>query len=260
MPVACGNTVLTGDSGSVSFTPAGTSVCLLDFTDFTVSDPGTIQLPVGHGFLLGDSVKFSAEGGATLVTGLTEGTVYYIVTISDDLKATVALTPNGTGVNFTSAGGSGGLDTPGGHINMKLAEFTSVCNVSSFDFSLDREQIETTSLSCGCTSSDGLASFKTYQAGYIDGTGSIEVMFTAEQASMASRVIGSSLKKDQLGAQIRLYINTVCKSDGTIDNSASAYIEAPVTLLGFSFTVSPTEVTTATIQFSVAGQPTQFTI
>ena len=34
MPVACGNTVLTGDSGSVSFTPAGTYVCLLDFTDF----------------------------------------------------------------------------------------------------------------------------------------------------------------------------------------------------------------------------------
>ena len=32
----------------------------------------------------------------------------------------------------------------------------------------------------------------------------------ADQSSMASRVIGSSLKKDQLGAQVRLYINTVC--------------------------------------------------
>ena len=77
---------------------------------------------------------------------------------------------------------------------------------------------------------------------------------------MASRVIGSSLKKDQLGAQIRLYINTVCKPDGTIDNDTSAYIEAPVTLLGFSFSVSPTEVTTATIQFSLSGQPTAFSI
>ena len=105
-----------------------------------------------------------------------------------------------------------------------------------------------------------MASFKTYQAGYIDGTGSVEVQFTAEQASMASRVIGSSLKKDQLGAQIRLYINTVCAADGTIDNSASAYIEAPVTLLGFSFSVTPTDVTTATIQFALSGQPTTFTI
>ena len=70
MPVACGNTVLTGDSGSVAFTPAGTSVCLLDYTDFPTATPGVIQLPAGHGFLVGDVVQFSAEGGATLVTGL----------------------------------------------------------------------------------------------------------------------------------------------------------------------------------------------
>ena len=257
MAVACGNTVLTGDSGSVSFTPAGTFLCLLDYTDFPTADPGLITLPVGHGFLVGDVVQFSVEGGATLVTGLTAGTDYYIIDITDN-KAQVSTTADGTGIDFTNSLSG---DTAGGHINMRLTEFTSVCNVSSFDFSLDREQIETTSLSCSCSSaSNGLASFKTYQAGYIDGTGSIEVMFTAEQASMASRVIGSSLKKDQLGAQVRLYINTVCAADGTIDNSASAYIEAPVTLLGFSFSVSPTEVTTATIQFSLAGQPTTFTI
>ena len=257
MPVACGNTVLTGDSGSVAFTPAGTYVCLLDFTDFPTADPGKITLPEGQGFLVGDVVQFTAEGGATLVGGLTADTDYHIIDITDN-KAEVSATAGGTGIAFTQ---SLSKDTEGGHINMKLTEFTSVCNVSSFDFSLDREQIETTSLSCGCSgAASGLASFKTYQAGYIDGTGSIEVQFTAEQASMASRVIGSSLKKDQLGAQVRLYINTVCAADGTIDNSASAYIEAPVTLLGFSFSVNPAEVTTATIQFSLAGQPTTFTI
>ena len=257
MPVACGNTVLTGDSGSVSFTPAGTSVCLLDFTDFPTADPGLITLPSGHGFLVGDVVSFSVEGGATLVTGLTEDTDYHIVAIADG-KATVSATAGGTGIAFTN---SLSEDTPGGHINMKLTEFTSVCNVTSFDFSLDREQIETTSLSCGCSATNnGLASFKTYQAGFIDGTGSVEVQFTADQGSMASRVIGSSLQKDQLGAQIRLYINTICTADGTLDNSASAYFEAPVTLLGFSFSVSPSEVTTATIQFSLSGQPTTFQI
>ena len=230
MPVACGNTVLTGDSGSVAFTPAGTTVCLLDYTDFPTADPGLIQLPAGHGFLVGDVVQFSIEGGATLVTGLTADTDYHIVAIDGSAKATVSATAGGTGIAFTN---SLSEDTAGGHINMKLTEFTSVCNVSSFDFSLDREQIETTSLSCGCSSTgNGIASFKTYQAGFIDGTGSVEVQFTAEQGSMASRVIGSSLKKDQLGAQVRLYINTVCAADGTIDNNASAYIEAPVTLLG----------------------------
>lgn len=261
MPVACGNTVLTGDSGSVAFTPAGTSVCLLDFTDFTVADPGTIQLPAGHGFLVGDAVQFSIEGGAVLATGLTADTTYYIISIATDQKAAVSLTAGGTGVEITAAGGTAGADTPNGHINMKLSEFTSVCNVTAFDFSLDREQIETTSLSCGCSADgSGLASFKTYQAGFIDGTGSVSVQFTQDQNSMASRVIGSSLQKDQLGAQVRLYINTVCDTNGDIDNNASAYLEAPVTLLGFSFSVSPEEVTTATIQFALSGQPTTFKI
>ena len=68
MPVACGNTVLTGDSGSVAFTPAGTYLCLLDLTDFPTADPGLITLPSGHGFLVGDVVQFTVEGGATLVT------------------------------------------------------------------------------------------------------------------------------------------------------------------------------------------------
>ena len=193
-----------------------------------------------------------------MVTGLTADTDYHIVAIDGSAKATVSATAGGTGIAFTN---SLSEDTAGGHINMKLTEFTSVCNVSSFDFSLDREQIETTSLSCGCSSTgNGIASFKTYQAGFIDGTGSVEVQFTAEQGSMASRVIGSSLKKDQLGAQVRLYINTVCAADGTIDNAASAYVEAPVTLLGFSFSVTPADVTTATIQFALAGQPTAFSL
>ena len=258
MPVACGNTVLTGDSGSVAFTPAGTSLCLLDYTDFPTADPGVITLPSGHGFLVGDVVQFSIEGGATLVGGLSADTDYTITSVTG-AGATVALTDTpGSDIAFTN---SLSQDTPGGHINMKLTEFTSVCHVSGFDFSLDRDQIETMSLSCGCSSDgSGLASFKTYQAGFIDGTGSVTVQFTKDQDSMASRVIGSSLQKDQLGAQIRLYINTVCTAEGTIDNNASAYIEAPVTLLGFSFSVSPADVTTATIQFSLSGQPTAFSI
>ena len=258
MPVACGNTVLTGDSGSVAFTPAGTSVCLLDFTDFPTGDPGLIALPVGHGFKVGDVVNFSVEGGATICPALVAGTDYFIISIAADGKTSVSATADGDAIAFTN---SLDEDTPGGHINMKLSEFTSVCNVTSFDFSLDREQIETTSLSCGCsTDGSGLASFKTYQAGFIDGTGSVEVQFTQDQNSMASRVIGSSLQKDQLGAQVRLYINTVCDTNGEIDNNASAYLEAPVTLLGFSFSVSPEAVTTATIQFALSGQPTTFQI
>jgi hypothetical protein len=76
---------------------------------------------------------------------------------------------------------------------------------------------------------------------------------------MAARLIESSLKKNQDGAAARLYINTVCTA-GEIDNTASAYIEAPISILGFSFSVSPEDVTTATLNFSLSGQPTAFQI
>ena len=256
MAIACGGSVLSGNSGSVSITPAGTSICLLDFTDFPTADPGLILLPEGHGFLVGDAVKFTKDGSATLVTGLTEGTDYYITNITTN-KAQVSASAGGTAVDFVN---SLTADTSGGHINMKLSDFTSVCNVTSFDLSLDREQIETTSLSCGCSSSSsGLAPFKTYQPGFIDGTGSMTVQFTAEQGTMSSRLLKSSLMSDQNGAQIRLYINTVCTA-GEIDNDASAYIEAPISILGFSFTVSPEDVTTATVNYALSGQPTAFTL
>ena len=83
------------------------------------------------------------------------------------------------------------------------------------------------------------------------------VQFTADQGTMSSRLLKSSLQSDQTGAQIRLYINTVCVA-GEIDNDASAYIEAPISILGFSFTVTPEEITTATVNFTLAGQPTKF--
>ena len=209
MPVACGNTVLTGSSGSIAFKPAGTSVCLLDYTDFPTADPGVITLPAGNGFIVGDIVEFTTEGGATLVTGLTVSTPYTITSlVSNQAKVELTSAP-GTEIAFTN---SLSEDTAGGHINMKLSEFTSVCHVESFDLSLDREQIETTSLSCACEtgSTENLAPFKTYQAGYIDGTGSMTVQFTEDQSSMASRLLKSSLVKDQNGAEVRLYINTVC--------------------------------------------------
>ena len=253
MPVACGNSVLTGTSGSVAITPAGTSICLLA-ADF---DGDNDRIVVGNsGFIVGDPVVFTVEGNATLDGGLTAGNTYYIVNVddADGGIVQVSTTKGGTTVGIDGDGTDGS-----GHINMKLTEFYTVCNVTAFDLSLDREQIETTSLSCDPCASNELAPFKTYQPGYIDGTGSMTVQFDDSQSSVSSRFLKSSLAKDQTGAQVRLYINTVCTS-GEIDNNKSGYIEAPVTILGFSFTVSPEEVTTATVNFALQGQPTKFTI
>ena len=259
MPVACGNSVLTGTSGSVAITPAGTSVCLEDYVDFPAGSPATITMPTGHGFLVGDVVQFTEEDGGSLDSALSASTDYTITVVTASNVQVELSSAIGTPITLAGDGGSGSANNPApAHINMALTEFQTVCNVTAFDLSLDREQIETTSLSCNpCAANDGLAPFKTYQPGYIDGTGSMTVQFDSSQQSISSRLLKSSLAKDQTGAQVRLYINTVCTS-GQIDNTQSGYIEAPVTILGFSFTVSPDEVTTATVNFALQGQPTTF--
>ena len=137
MPVACGNTVLVGSAGSVSVTPAGTSVCLKDFTDFPTANPGKITLPQGHGFLVGDAVVFTLEAPATLLDALkTDGTEYFIVDITSD-KAEVSASKGGDAIEFTQTL----TEDSAGHVNMQLSEFQTVCNVTAYDLSLDREQI-----------------------------------------------------------------------------------------------------------------------
>ena len=356
MPIACGNTLLTGSNGSVAFKSPGTGGCLLDFSDFNDTTGDTIPLPECHQLVVGDCVQFEEVAGANLDSGLEEGECYCITNINDDNEATfdgVTLAGDGgeasvpgtitalttttgdvTGADpgsdltdgvyantklfystennsaaqgqfatadITVTGGvvtavavdnpgreyqanellsasipgdpgksnpvfgvetvaDGQADTEGAHIAMSLCDFMYVCNVKSFSLNLDREQLDSTSLMCECIN-DGtgcFAPFKTYQGGYIDGTGSIEVMFTEDQNSISGRFITGSLLKDQAGAEVRLYINTVCDANGNIDEDASIYLEAPITILGFSLNVSPDEITTATINFALSGQPTHF--
>ena len=347
MPIACGNTLLTGSNGSVAFKAPGTGGCLQDFSDFDATSD-TVQLPECTQLVPGDCVQFEEVDGATLDTAFDEGQCYCIESINEDNEATFeGVTPNGDGgeasvpgtitaiaiadagsdltngtynnvplfyhsTNSTQARGqyataditvAGGvvtavtIDNPGqhyavdevlsaniageaskvapeftvstvadgrgdsnGHISMSLCDFMYVCNVKSFSLNLDREQLDSTSLMCECSAQGTgcFAPFKTYQGGYIDGTGTIEVMFTEDQSSISGRFITGSLLKDQAGAEVRLYINTVCDANGNIDEEASIYLEAPITILGFSLNVSPDEITTATINFALSGQPTHF--
>ena len=78
MPVACSSSALTGQDGSLYYTPAATEFCLLDFTDFPAGTE--ITVPVKHDFRVGDPVVFAEEGGS-IDTGLTAGTQYYVVAV-----------------------------------------------------------------------------------------------------------------------------------------------------------------------------------
>jgi hypothetical protein len=261
--ICAGNTtVLTGQDGSVYFTPAGTEWCLLDWTDFPAGT--AITVPEGHDYKVGDPVTFTEEGGGNLDSALTASTVYRIVAVTAT-TISVSATAGGTPITLTGDGGTGTGDTPGAanHIKVDYSEFHAICQVKSFSLDLSREEIDTTTLPCGVSGTGGnnkMAPFRTMQAGYASGSGSMEVQFSQDTASLANRLLSNSMMKSQAGAEVRLFINTVAGTGlgaGQPDLTKSLYIQAPISILGFSVSVSPEEVITASLNFSLSGQPSK---
>lgn len=109
MPVSCQGTtsVLTGADGMFAYKPAGTTVCLLDNTDFTVTG-SKITLPVTHGFMPTDPVAFMEELGGNLDSGLTAGTTYYLGAVTET-SAVILNAVGGTPVTLTGNGGLGAI-------------------------------------------------------------------------------------------------------------------------------------------------------
>lgn len=263
MPVACEKTVLTGVDGSAAFIPAGTKFCLLDHADFPAGSD--ITVPQDHDYRLGDPVTFKTVGSAKLDTGLTVGTTYYITKITAGAAATlpkieVSANSGGTAITLAGDGGTGTANTPGAanHIEISYAEHMAVCQVQSWTANLAREQIDTTALQCGPGTSGGKAApFRLRQAGYVDGSGTLVVRFTRDQESLAKRLLANSLRKNQAGASVQLFIDTLYDGANKVDLAGSSYIEGPVSLLGFSLGVETgSNPTQGTINFSFSDQPT----
>jgi len=243
--------VLTGVDGSIQFTPAGTEFCLSDHTDFPAGT--AITVPTGHEYRVGDQVTFKVEGTAKLDTAITAGTAYTI-------KAVTATSITLDGVTLAGDGGTGTADTTGAanHINIDFADFLSVCQVKGFSLSLTRESIDTTVLPCGQTKGNAkMAPFRTSQSGYASGEGSMQVQFTDDQTSLANRLLANSMLANQGGAEVRLFVSTKYDATGAVDTASSLYVEGPISIQGFSLSVSPEEAIVADLQFSFSGQPTK---
>ena len=270
----------TGSSPSFSFATAaspGTEITLAgdDGAETTgvLTTAGMGAITAGSGGTDGtyENVKLTTSGSgvnaeATIVVSSSEVTSVTITkggsgySTSDTISAASADIGNTSGFSqaITSVSTTN-ADTPlPAHINVRMTDFQVVCQVANFSLSLTRDEIETTSLACNIGGDAGcLAPFKTKQSGYAEGSGTMEVNFTSEQATLANRLIGDSLKKDQDGASVRLFINTASGSlPGEVDLANSLYIEAPIVILGFSVDVSPEEAITAELNFSFSGQPT----
>ena len=246
---------MTGTDGSVWFQPASTEFSLKDFTDFPAGT--SITVPSDHDFRVNDPVKFTSQGSGHIDANLTAGTTYYVVS-KTATTIDVATAAGGSAVTLAGDGGTGSADSANtgvNHIKIDYAEFAAVCQVKSFTLDLSREEIDTTVLPCTVNTTGSLASFRTMQAGFASGSGSMEVQFTDDQTNLANRLLGNSMRRNQDGASVRLFINTV-GSTASPSLSDSLYIEAPISIMGFSLNVSPEDVIVGSLNFSLSGQPT----
>ena len=88
MPVACNSNALTGSSGAVYYTPAGTKACLLA-ADF--ASAGVITVTSQNDFRVGDPIKFAETGGAKIDSGFDTSKAYVISVV--DTSNTPSLSP-----------------------------------------------------------------------------------------------------------------------------------------------------------------------
>ena len=252
MPVACSTSSLTGQEGSIFFQPAGTEFCLLDFTDFPAGT--SITVPTANDYRVGDSVVFTEVGSANLDTALTAGTAVFVVARTDT-TIQVSATAGGTAITLNGDGGTGSADstdTAANHIRVDMADYQVVCQVREFSVEITREELDVTTLPCSTANlGSKYAAFRTVQAGYASGTGTMTVYFTAEQASLANRLLSNVLLKSQEGASVKLYVNTVSDGAGGVDDAESLFIESEISINSMSLGVNPDDPTSAELSFSI---------
>lgn len=244
MPVACSTSALTGQDGSLYYTPAGTKWCLLA-ADFSDGD-NTITVDARHDFRVGDPVTFAVEGTATIDSGLVAGQTYTVATVAGD-KITL------TGVTIAGDGTDGD-----GHVKIFYDPFGAVCQVQQWDLEITRESIDVSTLPCGIGSgsatSGKYAKFKKFQPGYAEGSGTITVIFSDNDDALGQRMLDNVMLSSQEGARVRLFLNTV--SDGgspaAPDLASSMYIEASISMNSMSVSVNTDDAITAEVGYTVS--------
>lgn len=260
MPIACSTNALTGQTGSVYYQPAGTSFCLKDFSDFEAGN--TITVPPTSDFQISDPVTFTAEGSSQLDTGLTAGATVYVVGLTGATGIQVAATAGGTPITLNGDGGTGTADTggTGNHINIEYAEWGAIASVASWSLSIEREQIDVTTLPAGIGVSSKYAANRSFVPGYATYSGSMSLFFT-DNPGLGARLKGNILLKSQAGAKCRLYNNTVSDGAETAapDSTSSSWVEGDITMTSLNFEVNPDDPQQGEIEFTLQNLKQLFT-
>jgi len=250
--------------GSLAAATAGAGYAVGTYTDVrlvqTTTGPGgttsessaraTVVVPAGGAVNAGALTITSAGKGYTTGAGT--------IRLSGGRNAAgnaIDKTAPGTAFSGTATLTTARENTTG-HINVGYAEYSVTCMVQEWSLDFSRESIDITTLPCSTGGeADKYASFRTTIPGYASGSGSMSVLFSGDNTSLSSRLIANSLLKSQAGAMVKLYVNAIEGGGGIMDDTASSYIEAPVSLEGFSISVNTSDAIVASINFSLSGPP-----
>ena len=255
MPLACSSaaSALSGADGLVTFKPAGVKACLLDHTDFPAGSD--IAVPASSSYRVGDSIKFTAKGTASIDTALTAGTTYYVTKVGTG-TIEVSAASGGTAVTLNGDGGTGTADTAGSanHIEVDLADYVAVCSVTEWDMSLSKAQTDVTTLPCSVGNGGSrVAPVRKSKGTFLEGEGTMSILFTDDATAMGQRLLADSVMVDSV-VDAKLYINAV-SGGATVDDAQSSYFEGRLTLLGFSVSVNTSDALAGRVNFSLAESP-----
>jgi len=240
-------TVLSGTSGALYYSPAGTSVTTLIATNFP-SSGGNITVGSYLGFKVNDPVTLAYPAGASTTNAIAAGN-YFVKTYNAS-----------TGVMTVSSTAGGGVVTataqPSGFgTNFASIIFTApaaVGSVREWSFEITRSEIDVTTIG---QESGQYAPFRSFITGFADGSGSATVYTTDDDTNLASRMIEDVIQATQAGAKMKLYIDRVIVS-GSVNDTTSRSITVPVILTSASLSVNPDDGQSVSINFRPSAAPT----
>lgn len=246
-------TVLSGTSGALYYKPAGTTGTFGESGVTIATD--TIVVETYLNFKVGDPVKFSVvnqQGGTptgTLPAGITAGTTYYVISYTAATGALqVSATPGGVALDITDDGTA----VSPNEFQVAYADFAAVGQVRDWSFEISRAEIDVTTI--GQTPGQYVP-FRSYIAGFGDGTGTATVYMTNEDAALSNRLIEDVLQRQQTGAAFKLYTDRVF-SGGTLSDTLSRSISFDATLTSASLNINPDDAQSVTVNFRPASTPT----
>jgi len=247
-------TVLSGTSGALYYKPAGTVGGFGEANVNVATDVITVESFLN--FKVGDPVVFSivntqtgGAGSGTLPSPIVAGTTYFVLSYTASTGAlTVSATAGGVILPITD---DGTLAAPN-EFRVAYGTFAVVGQVRDWSFEITRADIDVTTI--GQTPGQYVP-FRSYIAGFAEGSGTATAYMTNEDAALSNRMIEDVLQRQQVGAAFKLYVDQVF-SGGSLSDTLSRSIAFDAVLTSATLNVNPDDAQSVTVNFRPAATPT----